>query len=92
MKKRTYFNSFVDTRESNVTNRTFTAMLHEPSDNRNDYDQSNFDNWHKELEYTTSRKAAVSVGVFRTMAPGFDTSSNRNEYREYLLGGNNVYD
>ena len=26
------------------------------------------------------------------MAPGLDTSSQRNEYREYLLGGNNAYD
>jgi hypothetical protein len=33
MKKRTYFNSSVDTTESNITNRTFIVMLHEPSDN-----------------------------------------------------------
>jgi len=50
MQKRIYFSSSVDTRESNVTNRrTFTATLHEPSDNINGYDQRNFDNWHKEL-------------------------------------------
>jgi len=44
MQKRTYFNSSVDTRECNVTNKMFTAMLHEPSDNINGYDQRNLDN------------------------------------------------
>jgi hypothetical protein len=92
MKKRTYFNSSVGTTESNITNRTFIAMLHEPSDNINGYDQRNFDNWHKKLGNTTSRKVVISNGKFRTMALGFDTACNRNEYREYLLGGNNAYD
>jgi len=67
-------------------------MLYEPSDNINGYDQRNLDNWHKELGYTTGRKVAVSIAVFRTMAPRPHTSSNRNEYREYLLGGNKPYD
>jgi hypothetical protein len=70
MKKRTCFHSSVDTKEINVTNGTFTAMLHETSHNINGYGKINFDNWHKELGTLQAGRSRFRLEFFALWLPG----------------------